>query len=529
MTDKQRVEAIRTGKTALGIEFGSTRIKATLIDHEGNQLSGGTHEWKSTFEEGVWTYALEDAISGLQSCYGKLKASVQQTYGLELSEVGSIGISGMMHGYLAFDAFDKQLYPFVTWRNTITETESDLLGELFDYPIPQRWSVAHLYRALRSGEKHLEELDRITTLAGYIHYMLTGEHVLGIGEASGMFPVDGQKVCYQQKLLERFDSIIAEHGYDFTLTQLLPEIRPAGEFAGGLTEEGSLLIDPSGTLHSGIPCAPPEGDAATGMVATGCVRAGSGNVSAGTSIFSMLVLSEPLSKRYPSVDVVATPDGLPVAMVHSTNGFGDLDGWFSLFSQVADGLGFPADDLYGKLLPLAFKEEGSAELPAVCSYLAGEHLTGFSEGRPLLVRNPSTPFRLGGLIRALLYSAFCALSEGVSLLCEKEGIEIEELKAHGGIFGTPKVALKALSSALGVPVSTSSTAAEGGSYGMALLAAYCQRDHRDLSLSDYLHGVLSTDGDERYVPTEEDRKDFLDYFKRYQRVLEVERTAVEKL
>ncbi len=523
-------ELIENGESVLGVEFGSTRIKASLITPDGWPLASGSYDWENQLKDGIWTYDLETVWDGAAACFTDLVADVKNNYDVNLTRLAAAGFSGMMHGYLAFDKNDNLLVPFRTWRNNITEAASKELTELFGYPIPQRWSIAHLYQAILNGEGHVGEVAYLTTLAGYVHWKLTGEKAIGIGEASGMFPVDPETGDYDVSMVEKFDRHIADRGFTWKLRDLLPQIVPAGEPAGTLTSEGALQLDPSEQLEAGVPLCPPEGDAGTGMIATNSIRSRTGNVSAGTSVFAMLVLDKPLSKAHPEIDLVVTPDGKLVGMAHSNNCTSDIDAWVGLFGQVAKAFGVEVEgsDLYGPLLSRALEAEPDAGGLLNYGYVSGEHITGFSEGRPLFARNPDSRFTLENFMRSVLFTSLGALRTGLNILYD-EGAVVDELRGHGGFFKTPEVGQRIMAAATRTPVSLLDTAGEGGSWGMALLAAYTQRDDTELSLADFLDKLLADSVGTALEPSAEDIQGFEQYLERYHKALEVERAAVANL
>jgi sugar (pentulose or hexulose) kinase len=455
-------ELIRAGGALVGIEFGSTRIKAALIAPDTMPMASGAHAWENRLEGGVWTYDFEEIWQGAARCYASLVQDVRTRYSLELKTLAGLGISGMMHGYLPLDGDGTPLVPFRTWRNNITSAACGELTPLLNFAVPQRWSIAHLYQSILEAQPHVPKIARLTTLAGYVHWKLTGEHKLGVGEASGMFPVDPRSGDWDAERVAKFDALLAARKLPFRLRDILPEVVPAGRFAGRLTATGAKLLDPTGNLTPGAPLCAPEGDAGTGMVATNAVRPRSGNVSAGTSVFAMFVLEKSLSKVHEEIDIVLTPDAKPVAMVHSNNGSSDLDAWISLFGQVAKALGADAklDELYAKLLPLALRADPDAGGLLAINYVSGEHLTGFSEGRPLFARSPDSKFSLENFVRAAYFASFCALRTGMNILTEGEGVIVEELRGHGGFFKGGDTGQRMLAAALGVPVSISETAGE---------------------------------------------------------------------
>ena len=524
-------EAIRSGQATVGIEFGSTRIKAALIAPDATPLASGSYAWENQLRGGVWTYDMAEVWQGLSGSYAALVEDVRATHGVELTTFAALGISGMMHGYIALDADGELLVPFRTWRNNITGQACDELTPLLDFAMPQRWSVAHLYQSILEQQPHLARLAHLKTLATYVHWKLTGEHVVGLDEASGMFPIDPAGGDWDADRMAKFDATVAPRGFDWTLRDLLPKILAAGAPAGTLTTEGAKLLDPSGTLESGIPLCPPEGDAGTGMVATNAVRPRSANVSAGTSVFAMIVLEKSLSRVHEEIDIVATPDGSPVAMVHSNNGSSDLDAWIALFGQVAEALGAPVspDDLYGRLLPLALAGEPDAGGLLAINYVSGEHITGFTEGRPLFVRNQDARFTLENFMRAQYFAWLCAMRKGVDILTEEEAVVIEVINGHGGLFKGGDTAQRMLAAALDVPVSIPANAGEGGAWGMAVLAAYMLREDTTQSLPDYLDSVVASTASAPVTADPRDVTGFETYFARHTKGLAIERTAVQSL
>lgn len=524
-------QSILNGETVLGIELGSTRIKGVLLDRENRVLATGGFSWENRLENGVWTYHLDEVWTGLQACYQELTKSVKEKYDLELEKIGAIGISAMMHGYLVFDEENQLLAPFRTWRNTMTERASQKLTALFNHQIPQRWSIAHLYQSVLDKLEHIEKIRYMTTLSGYVHWMLTGEKVLGVDDASGMFPVDPVTKDYYGEMLDQFDAAVAQYGYPWKLRQILPKVLPAGENAGVLTETGARLLDPSGKLQAGIPMCPPAGDAGTGMVATNSIKVRTGNVSAGTSIFSMIVLEKPLSKVYPQIDIVTTPEGNSVAMVHCNNCTSDLNGWVGLFREFAQGFGMEMDD--GRLFETLFQKalEGDADCGGLLNYnyLSGEHITGFAEGRPLFTREQNASFTLANFMRAQLYSCLATLKLGNDLLIKNEGVKLDKIQAHGGLFKTPEVGQKLLAAALETPVSVMNTAGEGGAWGVAVLAAYMLWKQGE-SLSNYLENRVFGNAESTTLPPDpQDIEGFGKFMTRYERGLPVERAAVSSL
>ena len=511
-------------KTVLGIELGSTRIKAVLIDEHHVPVASGDHEWENQLVNGVWTYAMDDVHAGLQACFAALKEDVKAKYGLEVTTVGAIGVSAMMHGYLPFDKDGRQLCGFRTWRNTITGEAAAKLTELFGFNIPQRWSIAHLYQAILNGEEHVKDIAYLTTLAGYIHWRLTGQFVMGVGEASGMFPIDSAKLDYDEEMVRKFKELT---GLD--VRSVLPKVINAGQCAGTLTEDGARFLDPEGTLQPGIPAAPCEGDAGTGMTATNAVRPRTGNVSAGTSDFAMIVTDHPLGVHR-EIDMVTTPDGAPVAMVHCNNCTSDINAWVNLFTEFADALGVTVDR--GDLFTMLFKKalEGEPDCGGLLSYnyYSGEGVTDLDEGRPVFARTPDARFTLANFMRTHLLSALATLKIGMDILTQTENVAIDKLCGHGGFFKTPGVGQRMLSAAVDAPVTVMETAGEGGPYGMALLGAYMLWKDEGETLADYLDNkVFAGAKSETLMADPADTEGFAEFLKRYIRALPVERTAVE--
>lgn len=533
MNNKENIKAmIESGKTALGLEFGSTRIKAVLVDADHNPIASGDHVWENRLDQGIWTYTLDDIWTGLRDSYRKMAADVEEKYETTLTTIGAIGFSAMMHGYMAFDQNDELLVPFRTWRNGITGPAADALTELFQYNIPQRWSIAHLYQAILNNEEHVKDVAYFTTLAGYIHWKLTGEKVLGVGDASGMFPIDPETKDYNAEMIEKFDTLIAEKQYPWTLKEILPKVLVAGENAGTLTEEGAKLLDETGMLKAGIPLCPPEGDAGTGMAATNSVAKRTGNVSAGTSVFAMVVLEKELSKVYPELDMVTTPDGSLVAMVHANNCTSDLNAWVGIFKEFAESFGIDVDmnKLFGTLYNKAL--EGDADCGGLLSYgyLSGENITGVPEGRPLVVRTPKSNFNLANFMRVHLFTALGAIKVGMDLLVKEENVAIDSVLGHGGLFKTKGVGQRILAAAINTPVSVMETAGEGGPWGMALLASYMIRKEEGESLEDYLnHKVFAGNAGTSMDPVPEDVEGFEVFIERYKKGIAIELASVENL
>ena len=525
-------EAILNGEAVLGIELGSTRIKAVLIDGSCKPVASGSYDWENQLENGIWTYALDEVWKGLQGSYAALKEDVKRKYGVTLTKLGAVGISAMMHGYLVFDKDGNQLVPFRTWRNTITGQASQELTELFQFNIPQRWSIAHLYQAILNKEEHVPQIDFMTTLAGYIHWKLTGEKNMGVGEASGMFPIDSSTGQFHDKMLDQFQELIAPKGYPWKIREILPKVQTAGEQAGILTEKGAKLLDPAGELEAGAPLCPPEGDAGTGMTATNSVRARTGNVSAGTSVFAMIVLEHELKKVHEELDMIMTPDGSPVAMVHCNNCTSDLNAWVEIFDEFSALTGKKLDkgELFGLLYNHALT--GDADCGGLLSYgyLSGEPVTGFEEGRPMFVRTPDSRFTLANFMRANLYSALATLKVGLDLMFQKEQVKLDCLMGHGGFFKTPGVGQRIMAAAASGPVAVMETAGEGGAWGIALLAAYMQRKETGETLEAFLQDkVFAGAKSVRMEPKQEDIAGFEKFMERYRAGLAAERAAVESL
>lgn len=529
--DQKIADTIAGGHAVMGMELGSTRIKAVLIGRDNSPLAIGEHKWENSQVNGIWTYGLSEVWAGIAEAYADIRKDVRQKYGVEMNSLAACGLSGMMHGYLVFDAHDEILVPFRTWRNNITGQAAKELTALLQYPIPQRWSIAHLHQAVLSGEDHVENIRFITTLSGYVHWKLTGKKVLGIGDASGMFPVSTDTHTFDANRMTKYEAHIAHRGYPWTLSGILPTVAAVGSEGGRLTEEGAKLLDPSGALQPGIPLCPPEGDAGTGMAATNSVRVQTGSVSAGTSVFAMLVLEKELSRVYEEIDLVATPDGKLVGMAHSNNCTSDYDAWIALFGQAARALGMevPTPQLYDTLLELALQGDSDCGGLLAYGYLSGEHLTGFSEGRPLFVRRPESLLTIENFMRTHLFTSLCALRTGLDVLMDNEGVQVKEIRGHGGFFKTAHVGQRIMAAATRIPVSLLETAGEGGAWGMALLAAYLIRENRELSLPDYLDAALDGGVGEALPPDPKDVEGFNVFFERYHRGLNIEAAAVDAL
>lgn len=523
---------ISEGRTVLGIELGSTRIKGVLLNEAHEMIAQGAHTWENRLEDGIWTYHLEDVWSGLQACFAALKENVKQEYGVELKQIGAIGISAMMHGYLVFDKEEKLLAPFRTWRNTMTDEAAEILVKEFDHQIPQRWSIAHLYQSILEDHDYIKDIRYMSTLAGYVHWKLTGEKVLGADDASGMFPIDIDTKDFDEKMLKKFDALVENKGYPWKLREILPKVLLAGESAGVLTEEGAKLLDPTGELQAGIPLCPPEGDGGTGMVATNSVKVRTGNVSAGTSVFSMIVLEKKLSKVYPEIDLVTTPDGNLVAMVHCNNCTSDLNAWIGIFREFCDtfGVEMDMDTLFGGLYRKALEGDKDCGGLLAYNYFSGEHITHFSEGRPLFVREQNCRFNLANFMRTHLCTALGAIKVGNDLLAENEGVKVDVIYGHGGLFKTEGVGQKIMAAALDTPVSVMESAGEGGAWGIAVLAAYMHWKEEKEALSDYLENkVFKAVKSTTISPDPEDVAGFSAFIERYKAGLVIERAAVEAL
>ena len=522
-------EAIKAGKAVLGIEFGSTRIKAVLVDGSHTPIAMGTYDWENRLENNIWTYSLEDIRKGLQGCYKSLADDVEAKYGEKLTTLGALGFSGMMHGYMPFNAEGELLVPFRTWRNTMTEEACKKLIPVFNFNIPQRWSIAHLYQAILSGEEHVKDIAFFTTLAGYIHWKLSGEKVLGIGEAAGMFPIDSTIMDFDQKMLDQFDDL---HHFDWKLRDILPKVLVAGESAGVLTAEGAKLLDPTGTLQPGVPMCPPEGDAGTGMVATNSVAVRTGNVSAGTSVFAMIVLEKALKNVHTEIDLVTTPSGEAVAMAHCNNCTSDLNAWVNLFEEFANSFGMKIDknELFSVLYNKALEGDADCGGLLAYNYFSGEGITAFDEGRPLFARTPDAKFNLANFMRVHLFTALGALKDGLDILLKEEGVQIDKMYGHGGLFKTPVVGQRIMAAAIDTPVSVMETAGEGGAWGIALLAAYMAQKEEGESLAHYLNErVFGGQEGVTENPVPADVEGFDQFLKRYNEGLAIERAAVEHL
>lgn len=516
MSDAKNI--IASGKAVLGIEFGSTRIKAVLIDEEHNPVAQGSHTWENRLENGLWTYSEDDIWKGFQSCYADLRNNVRSLYSVEIESLAAIGISAMMHGYLAFDALGKLLAPFRTWRNTNTGKAAGELSELFNFNVPLRWSISHLYQCILDGEDHVKDIAFQTTLAGYVHWALTGEKVLGVGDASGMIPIDSKTGDYDAVMAEKFDSLVAPYGFGWKLRDIFPKVLSAGESAGCLTEAGARLLDPSGHLKAGIPFCPPEGDAGTGMVATNSVRQRTGNVSAGTSSFSMIVLEKALSKPYEVIDMVTTPDGSPVAMVHCNNCTSEINAWVDIFKDFEILMGRTPDvpELYTKLFTAALDGDPDCGKVLAYNFVSGEPVIGLMEGKPALIHGAESRFNLANLMRSQIYASVAVLKIGNEVLFGAEKVKVDKITGHGGLFKSTTAGQRVLAAALNSPISVMETAGEGGAWGMALLGAYMIGRKSGQTLADYLdESVFKGNAGVEIKPSVEDVEGFDKYVEAY--------------
>ena len=525
-------QVIEAGKAVLGIEFGSTRIKAVLVDEAGKPIASGAHDWENQLVDGIWTYSLDAIWGGLQDCYRDLTEDVKKQYGVEIKSLGAIGFSAMMHGYMAFDENDTLLVPFRTWRNTITGQACEELSPYLNFNVPQRWSVAHLYQAILNGEEHVDKIKFQTTLAGYIHWQMTGEKVVGIGEAAGMFPIDSKTRDYNQTMVDKFDAKLAEKGMPYKLRDIFPKVLVAGENAGTLTAEGAKKLDPTGTLQPGAPMCPPEGDAGTGMVATNSVAVRTGNVSAGTSVFAMVVLEDELKKLHEELDMVTTPAGDAVAMVHCNNCTSDLNAWVNIFKEFAESFGIDVDmnKLFGTLYNKALEGDKDCGGLLAYNYFSGEHITGFTEGRPMFVRTPDSKFNLANFMRVNLYTALGALKCGLDILLKEEQVKIDCIYGHGGLFKTKGVGQSILAAAMDAPVAVMETAGEGGAWGIALLAEYMVSKEDGETLDAYLNNkIFAGEKGETMNPDPADVEGFDKFIELYKAGLPIEAAAVKAL
>ena len=531
--NKENVKTlIEAGKAVVGIELGSTRIKAVMIDENHQPVATGSYDWENRLDGHIWTYDLEDIWKGLKASYANMAADVKEKYGTEIKSLAGIGFSAMMHGYMAFDKEGTLLVPFRTWRNTITGQAAEELTELFQYNIPQRWSIAHLYQAILNKEEHVKDVSYFTTLSGYIHWQLTGQKVLGVGDASGMFPIDPATSDFYDGMIEKFDKLVEDRGYSWKLREIMPKVLCAGDDAGCLTEEGVKLLDPTGTLQAGIPVCPPEGDAGTGMIATNSVAKRTGNVSAGTSVFAMIVLEKELSKVYTEIDMVTTPSGSPVAMAHANNCTSDLNAWVNIFKEYSEAMGMKVDmnTLFGTLYNKAL--EGDADCGGLLSYgyYSGENIIPIDEGRPVFIRTPNSKFNLANFMRTHLYAALGALKIGMDILVKEEHIQIDKILGHGGLFKTPGVGQRIMAAAMQAPVSVMETAGEGGAWGIALLAAYEVGKAEGETLEDYLDNkVFAGNEGSKMEPVPEDVDGFEKFIEQFKQGLSIEQEAIAKI
>ena len=531
--NKENVKTlIEAGKAVVGIELGSTRIKAVMIDENHQPVATGSYDWENRLDGHIWTYDLEDIWKGLKASYANMAADVKEKYGTEIKSLAGIGFSAMMHGYMAFDKEGTLLVPFRTWRNTITGQAAEELTELFQYNIPQRWSIAHLYQAILNKEEHVKDVAYFTTLSGYIHWQLTGQKVLGVGDASGMFPIDPATSDFYDGMIEKFDKLVEDRGYSWKLREIMPKVLCAGDDAGCLTEEGVKLLDPTGTLQAGIPVCPPEGDAGTGMIATNSVAKRTGNVSAGTSVFAMIVLEKELSKVYTEIDMVTTPSGSPVAMAHANNCTSDLNAWVNIFKEYSEAMGMKVDmnTLFGTLYNKAL--EGDADCGGLLSYgyYSGENIIPIDEGRPVFIRTPNSKFSLANFMRTHLYAALGALKIGMDILVKEEHIQIDKILGHGGLFKTPGVGQRIMAAAMQAPVSVMETAGEGGAWGIALLAAYEVGKAEGETLEDYLDNkVFAGNEGSKMEPVPEDVDGFEKFIEQFKQGLSIEQEAIAKI
>jgi len=523
-------QLIESGDISLGVEFGSTRIKAVLTAKGAEVIAQSDFTWENQLVDGIWSYDLADVWKGLQSCYHQLADSIKENFGAEITKINAMGFSAMMHGYLAFDKEGKLLVPFRTWRNTVTEQAADILSQQFKFNIPQRWTAAHLYQAILNKEAHIPQVDFVTTLAGYVHWQLTGSKVVGIGEASGIFPIDEKTLDYNANMAAEFDKLTAKEGFGKKLAEVFPKVMLAGEKAGKLTKEGALLIDPTGRLQPGTDICPPEGDAGTGMVATNSVLPKTGNISAGTSIFAMIVLQNSLSGYYKEIDMVTTPAGHPVAMVHCNTCTSDLDGWVKMFYQFAKQLDPDCDigKVYNMLYTAAATGDYNCGGLAAINYFAGEPVVNVDGGAPLFVRTPQDTFTLPNFMRSHIYASFAAMKIGLDLLLKDESVPIEKLFGHGGLFKIEGVAQQMMASALDTPVQVTTAASEGGAWGMAILAEYMH--NADMTLADYLQNVIFASAKSTVcAPNPAETAGFNEYLKKYKKAIEIEKSAVKQL
>ena len=523
-------EAILNGKTALGIELGSTRIKGVLVDMNGTVLAVGIYDWENSFIDNIWTYSIEEIHTGIRGCYSSLRKEVEKSYNLTLKKIGSIGISAMMHGYMALDRDGNQIAPFQTWRNTNTQQAADELTELFDFNIPLRWSIAHLYQRILDKEEHVKNLAYVSTLSAYIHWKLTGEKVIGVGDASGMFPIDSDTCDYDDGMVSKFDTLIEKYNFNWKLRDIFPKVLVAGEQAGVLTGDGAKFLDETGNLESGIPLCPPEGDAGTGMAATNSVAPRTGNVSAGTSTFAMIVLEKQLSKVYREIDMVTTPSGFPCAMSHANNGTSDLNAWVELFGEFAKLMGYQtnAGELFSKLYTHSLRGDSDCGGLLAYGYYSGENITMINEGRLAFLRTPESHFNLANFMKVHLYTSLGAVKMGLDILRKDEKVKVDRIMGHGGFFKTKGVGQRYLAAAVEAPVTVMDTASEGGAWGIALLAAYMLDRKKDEELEDYLENhIFRQLSGETIAPDEKEIKGFNTFMEHYKDGLDIEKKAIE--
>ncbi|MDD2971277.1 MAG: FGGY-family carbohydrate kinase [Lachnospiraceae bacterium] len=528
----EAIECIKGGKTALGIELGSTRIKSVLVDLQGNVLATGIHDWENAYVDNIWTYSQEEIHIGIRRCYTSLRENVEKKYGVTLTQIGSMGISAMMHGYIALDKEGNQLAPFQTWRNTNTQKAADKLTELFDFNIPLRWSVAHLYQRILDGETHVKKLDSVFTLSAYIHWKLTGEKVIGIGDAAGMFPIDSTIHDYDQFMMDQFNALISKYGFSWRTEELFPKVLVAGNIAGRLTEEGAAFLDETGALQPGIPLCPPEGDAGTGMTATNSVAPGTGNVSAGTSTFAMIVLEHQLEVLHREIDMVTTPTGFPCAMSHANNGTSDLNAWVNLFGEFAKLMGIQTDqgELFQKLYTHSLQGEQDCGGLLSYGYYSGENITMINEGRLAFLRMPDSRFDLANFMKVHLYTSLGAVKLGLDILMKEEQVKVHRITGHGGFFKTKGVGQRYLAAAVEAPVTVMDTASEGGAWGIALLAAYMMDRREQEKLEEYLENrIFAGLSGETIIPQKEEIAGFQTFMERYKMGLAVEKAAINQM
>lgn len=527
-----RKQLIINGETALGIELGSTRIKGVLVDYVGNVLAVGIYDWENSFIDNIWTYSLEEIHTGVRGCYSSLRETVEKEYGVTLKKIGSIGVSAMMHGYMALDKDGKQVAPFQTWRNTNTQEAADQLTELFQFNIPLRWTIAHLYQRILDGEQHVKNLDYVSTLSGYIHLKLTGERVIGIGDAAGMFPIDSDIQSYNKDMIEQFNTLIQPYEEPWQVEDIFPRVLVAGEMAGTLTEEGAAFLDESGNLEAGIPFCPPEGDAGTGMAATNSVAPRTGNVSAGTSTFAMIVLENQLSKLYREIDMVTTPTGFPCAMSHANNGTSDLNAWVNLFGEFANLMGIQATqgELFEKLYRKSLEGDADCDGLLAYGYYSGENITMINEGRLAFLRTADSNLNLANFMKVHLYTSLGAVKMGLDILMKDEKVKVDRITGHGGFFKTKGVGQKYLAAAVNAPVTVMDTASEGGAWGIALLAAYLADKRSGEKLEDYLENRIFKElSGETIEPDSKDVEGFEVFMEHYKAGLSVEKSAIQAM